>query len=153
MGLRLLLSTVCLFLFACGSKESSSTGAPAQAAQGMHDGVPADGTSQNFAKKLTGLSISNFNPEDTGSLKLKYITLDFRTDGSWSADASMTDPFDEATPCTEAGSWSMEAAESATAATVTWSLQETNCIARSAGGEIRAKLVIGKGGSIEAFNR
>jgi len=150
---RLLLSTVCLSLFACGPKESSSTGTPAQAAATMHDGVPADGTSQSFAKKLTRLTISNFRPEDTGGLKLKYLTLEFRTDGSWTAGASMTDPFDEASPCTEAGTWTMEAAESATAATVTWSLQETNCMARSAGGEIRAKLVIGKGGSVEAFNR
>jgi len=119
----------------------------------MHDGVPADSTSKSFAKKLTGLAISNFRPEDTGGLKLKYLALDFQTDGSWTADASMTDPFDEATLCTEGGSWTMETAESDTTATVTWSLQETNCIARSAGGEIRAKLVIGKGGSLEAFNR
>ena len=148
----LLITAVCASLLACGPKEATSTAASAQA-QAMHDGVPADGTSQNFAKKLTGLEISNFKPEDTGSLKLTYVSMNFKTDGSWSAEASMIDPFDETTPCKEGGTWAMDTAETATEATVTWQVLETNCIARSKGGEIRAKLVIGKGGSIEAFNR
>jgi hypothetical protein len=119
----------------------------------MHEGVPEDSTSQSYAKKLTGLDIQNIVPEDTGVLKLKYIALEFRTDGSWSADATMTDSFDEATPCTESGPWTMEPAESATEATLTWSVSVTNCIGRSAGGEARAKFVIGKGGKVDIFNR
>ena len=44
--------------------------------------------------------------------------------------------------CMESGTWTMEPATADNVATVAWTIVETNCAGREAGGETRAELNI-----------
>ncbi len=107
--------------------------------------TPDDANSKKFGEQLVTANIANFKPSDGGGAKLEYTTLSFNPDNTWTAQAYI-EIQDERMDCTESGLWSMEAAESANTAMVTWSLDKTDCPGREAGGELRAVITLGKGG-------
>ena len=67
--------------------------------------------------------------------------LDFDADNTWSA-TGYVDAGEERMECDEDGTWTMEPAESAKSATITWAIVQTDCIGRESGTETRAKITI-----------
>jgi len=116
------------------------------------DTLPSDGTSKKFAESLIETSIKDFKPTDAVGAKFVYNTLAFAPDATWKADGYV-EMMDERMDCTENGTWSMEAADSADVATISWVVATTDCAGRDAGVEIRAQLTIGKDGSVDALFR
>jgi len=135
-GLVLVLSLV-----ACGEKappenagSASTSSAPSKVA-----GAPGDADSQSFARALVALNIKDFSASGASGATFKYTILRFNADGTFSADGYVQID-DESMDCKESGPWSMDAAESATVASVTWKVETTNCAGRDAGAETRAKI-------------
>lgn len=122
---------LCLLAIGCGKKDSTSTAAPAQAAAEKPD-TPADAKSEKFGETLVGLSITDFRPLNAGSGKFVYNTLGFEADNTWRGEGYI-EIAGETLECIESGTWSMEPAESATVAVMTWSVAETDCINQEPG--------------------
>lgn len=126
-------------LVACGEKAppSNAGSAPTESAPAKVAGAPGDAASQSFARTLVGLNITNFSPSGASGATFKYNTLSFKADGTFSA-SGYVEIDDERMDCTETGPWTMDAAESATVAPVSWTIEKTNCAGRDAGAEVRA---------------
>lgn len=135
MSRPILLACAALVTLACGEKKEpassadAATDAPA-AAEETSSTLPQDKASKAFTTTLVDLEITRFSPTDDGVLK--YDSLSFEADATWSASAAI-EIVDERMDCTESGAWSMEPATSDTSAAITWSVDSTNCAGREAG--------------------
>lgn len=140
------IATITLFLTACGEKEAPVAVAAAPEA-GAASSVPDDGASRKFASRLIDSEISNFRPSDAVGADFMYSSLDFQEGNRWVAQG-FVDAGDERMECTESGTWSMDPAESATVAAMTWLLTATNCPSREVGAEARVKVNLESGFSV-----
>ena len=137
---RVLLPTLALaLLIGCGEKNAPVESAAAPAASGPE--IPADANSKKFADKLMGLTISNWAPDDSGDVEFKYTNLTFAADNTWKAVAYVAIQ-DERVDCKELGTWTMDPADSATTANMTWHLEKTTCPGREAGRDLRLQMSI-----------
>lgn len=146
----LITALTCPGLAACGGKTPSTTGAvdaASKAGKEAVSGAPQDAASQKFAAALVGLEISDFTPSDSGAT-FAYTDLDFEPDGTWAAKGLLEASF-EKIECAESGSWSMEPAQSATTANVSFTVDQTDCPARESGLEQRMLFTINKDGTFE----
>lgn len=131
-----------LFLVACGEKappENAGSAPTSTPSTGKVAGAPGDSTSQSFARALVALTVKDFSASGASGATFKYTTLRFNADGTFSADGYVQID-DESMDCKESGPWSMDAAESATVAAVTWKVETTSCAGRDPGAETRAKI-------------
>ena len=126
---------------ACGEKEETSTAAVEEAATPSSSVVPDDKNSQAFAKKLYDLDIKRFRPVEGDGIKLEYDSFVFKPDGSWVATGAVS-VADESMECKEVGSWTMDPAETKDTATMTWTMDNTNCAGRSVPHEQRVEVTI-----------
>ena len=131
-------------------KKDAATTTETASAAGMPD-VPDDGDSKKYAQKLMETEIKDFRPSDGAGAKFEYTTMRFAADNTWMANGYV-EIADERMECTEKGTWKMDPATSSSEATVTWTLDTTDCPGRDAGGEIRAVLKLTKSG-VEAIFR
>lgn len=137
-----------LLLAACGSKETTTTAAPAEAAAEApisSDVVPADKASQAFAERLFKTTLSDFRPIDSTGADFIYNSFSLKPDGNFDAKGVVIIA-DETMECAETGTWSMDPAESNDTASVSWTVDKTNCAGREAGAEHRILLTIDKSG-------
>ncbi len=148
---RALLSSIFLSLvIGCGEKNAPVESAAAPAASGPE--IPADANSKSFADTLMGLTISAWAPEDSGEVEFKYTSLTFAADNSWQAVAYVA-IMDETVDCKETGTWTMDPAESATTAGMTWSIVKTTCPGREAGRDLRLQMTILNDGTFKVKMR
>ncbi len=136
-------------LIGCGDKN-----APVEAAPAGPSGpeIPGDANSKKFAEKLMNLTISNWAPEDSGEAKFEYTSLTFAADNSWQAVAYV-EIMDERIDCKEMGTWSMDTAENANTAPMTWHIAKTTCPGREAGRDLRMQMSILNDGSFKVKMR
>ncbi len=139
MHRTLLPSLALTLLIGCGDKNAPVEAAAAPAASGPQ--IPADAASKKFAEKLLNLTITNWAPEDSGDVEFEYTSLTFAANNTWQAAAYVAIQ-DERVDCKELGTWTMDAADSATTANMTWNLEKTTCPGREAGRELRLQLSI-----------
>ena len=137
---------------ACGPKTPPEAAPAASSQPETTMDVPIDAESRKFANSLTDLSIENWMPEDTGMADFRYSMFSFSKDNTWGGAATLT-IIDESVNCEESGTWSMESAESASTATITWVVQETDCPGREKGKSLRAKATIDDKGKISLLIR
>ncbi|MFT5457706.1 MAG: hypothetical protein ACI9K2_004204 [Myxococcota bacterium] len=124
-----------LMLAACAKQPGSpATPSPASVLQVQ---LPAEAGAPDFARTLIGHPVTDWSP--TGDRSFLYDTLTMAPDGSFSAAAHLA-AGGETVPCTEAGTWSVEAVESETAGTIGLALAQTDCATRSAGTELRLRI-------------
>jgi hypothetical protein len=131
-------------LVACGGKKAApaaSADAGGQAREAVTGDYPSDAKSQAFVEGLASLTIENFAAVDGGGARVILGTLRFSGDNTWSA-SGYVDAGEERMECTERGTWTMEPAESATVATITWAIGSTDCVGREVGTDTRAKVTI-----------
>lgn len=124
-----LLAVLCLV--ACGKKDApaSSGGENAKAASAASADVPKDQNSQDFATWLINHPVHSFKPVDNGGASFVYVTMSFRADNSWVTTARMGDG-EDTIECKEEGTWTMEPAESAAVAMMTWHMTRSTCPGR-----------------------
>ncbi|MFT5684779.1 MAG: hypothetical protein ACI8RZ_005723 [Myxococcota bacterium] len=140
------LTLICLALLVPGTadakkkKKSAEAEAPAEAE--VTPDIPSDSNSAKFAEALLALNIERFSPTDTSSgAKFRYTSLTFNPDNTWQA-VGYVEMMDEMMECTEGGPWSMEPAESATVATMSWDIAQTDCVSREVGHSTRYRVTI-----------
>jgi len=107
--------------------------------------IPDDANSKKFAKALLTNAFSNFSPDIEG---LVYKSIQFKSDNSWTTDAAIITP-DAEMECIEAGTWTLDPAESATTGTLLLKLETTDCPSREAGESIRFRATL-RGTEIDA---
>lgn len=137
-----LLASAGLTLLACGgtkaAPQAAGAPAPAAAAAPASGEFPSDAASRAFMSALTMMEIKNFAAVDsTEGAKVVFSTLRFQGDNTWSAQGYV-DAGEERMECTEKGTWTMEPASSPKEATVTWVIDQTDCIGRENGASTRA---------------
>ncbi len=152
----ILLACCALLTVACGEKKTPASSGdaaedtPAEATETeTSSDLPQDKNSKAFAKALVDLEITRFSPTDDGVLK--YELMSFQADATWSAQAAV-EIADERMDCTEGGGWSLDPATSEDNATITWTVEETNCPGREAG-DLQRALVDLSGGSFNVAFR
>ena len=145
LSMNVLLSVLVL---GCGNKTPATTAAPAQAA--VKPDTPGDANSEKFAMKLLAMNITNFRPMSTGSGRFIYSTLQFQGDNTWRGEGYI-EIAGERMDCVESGTWSMEPAESATIAVMTWTVASTDCINQEEG-DRRYRVTI-QGNDLSVENR
>jgi len=133
---------------ACGEKEETSTAAAEEAATPSSSVVPDDKNSQAFAKKLYSLDVKRFRPVEGDGIKLEYSSFTFKPDGTWVALGAVS-VADESMECKETGNWAMDAAETKDTATMTWTMNSTNCAGRETPHEQRVEVTILDGGQFK----
>jgi len=110
--------------------------------------APPDANSQKFAARLMSVQLKEFRPGDGGGAKFIYEEMRFLPDNTWSAKAYV-EISGERMDCTESGPWTMDAADSADAAAIGWTVEKTDCAGREAGASLRFHLTIDKSGAAE----
>jgi len=130
-------------------KGKDDAAAPAPKAAAAVPATPDDAASKKFGAKLVTASLLNFRPSDAGGATFQYDKMTFGADNTWTA-AGWVEFDDEKMECTEAGKWTMEAADSDKVANVTWTVDKTDCAGRESGSEVRAQLTLSKDGTIDA---
>ena len=85
--------------------------------------VPADDISKQFAKTILSTNFENF---DANIMGLVWHQLTFLPDNTFTATASQTIQ-DEASHCSEKGTWTMDPASSPTLANMTLSIESGDC--------------------------
>jgi hypothetical protein len=145
------LTLICLALLVPGAAEAKKKksaeveAAPAEAVPEVTTDIPSDKNSAKFAEALLALNIERFSPTNTASgAKFLYTALSFSPDNTWHA-TGYVEMLDEKMECTEGGSWSMDPAESATTATMTWTIAQTDCVQREVGHASRYLVTIQDG--------
>lgn len=140
---------VATLLVACGKKQAPEPAGdqPAAAPAGeLTAEMPDTPEAKAFAKRLVETTVTDWDPLGGASgVELRYKTLTFQPDGSWTAEAALTADF-ESFECKEVGTWSIDEAESDSAATMNWEVRKTTCPTREAGDALRVKMGIQKGG-------
>lgn len=137
-------------LTGCGEKTSASVTPAAAAGPKISMALP-DGT-KAFVSTLIGSTTSNFAPTDSDGAAFEYTSLQFRGDGTWSAEGYV-EAMDEKMECTESGTWSVEDASSKTVGTIAWTVGETSCVGRDQGATTRAQVTVGSNGIQSAMFR
>ncbi|MDP6934835.1 MAG: hypothetical protein QGG40_18080 [Myxococcota bacterium] len=137
-------------LIACSSKQATPEAAAdaSGTAEAATTDAPDDAASKKFVGALMDLEIKDFRPKDAAGAIFEYASMSFNADNTWNA-SGFVEAQDERMDCAETGTWSMEPAESANTATMTWVVSETDCITRSIGEEVRIKLTITPDGGIK----
>jgi len=110
-----------------------------------------DGT-KPFATALVSSTTQDFSPSDSDGAVFKYTRLQFRGDGTWGAEGYV-EAMDERMECSEAGTWLIAEAASASVGTIAWTVNETSCVGRENGTETRAQVTVGSGGIQSALFR
>ena len=131
-------------------KDKKADDAPAAAEEVAPD-VPGDANSKKYAQKLLETQITDFRPSDGAGAKFESTRMGFAADNTGSAEGSV-EIADERMECKEGGGWAMEPASSASEATVSWTVDKTDCPGRESGTEVRALLKLTKSG-VEAIFR
>lgn len=128
-------------LVACGEKAppSNAGSATTESAPSKVSGAPEDSASQSFARALVGMTVKDFSASGASGATFKYATLKFGADGTFAAEGYV-EIDDERMECQESGGWKMDPADSATVASLSWTIDKTNCPGRDAGTEVRAKV-------------
>lgn len=140
----MLLCSMLLMLSPVNAKKGDTSASPTNADETsapspeIQAEIPNDGDSKKFAKSLIALTIKNFRPISDA---LVYETLTFNPDNTWTTEASV-EIMDEKMECVESGTWAMDPAESAKVASMTWTVNSTDCPAREAPQDIRLKVTI-----------
>jgi len=142
--------TIVSLFTACGEKSPSAVTAAAASGPKISMTVP-DGA-KPFVTQLIGTTTGNFTPTDSDGATFEYTRLQFKGDGTWSADGYV-EAMDEKMECSESGTWTVEEATSSTVGTLSWTLTETSCVGRDKGAETRAQLTVGKTGIENALFR
>lgn len=124
----LTLCTLVLVVAGCSEKKVEST-VGAAVAESTRADVPADAASQAFAAVLMKNPLESFSPDDGGGASFKWSKLTFSSGNTWEA-ASVLSADGENIDCVESGKWSMDAAESASRATVQLQTESSNCPGR-----------------------
>lgn len=130
-----------VLLAACGEKAppANAGSASSESAPANVSGAPSDGASQSFARALVGLDIKDFSASGAAGATFVYRSFRFNPDGTFAADGFVKIE-DESMDCRESGTWAMDPADSATVASVSWKVADTNCAGRESGAETRAKI-------------
>ena len=136
-------------LTGCGEKNPASVTPAAAAGPKISMALP-DGT-KAFVSTLIGSTTSNFAPTDSDGAAFEYTSLQFRGDGTWSAEGYV-EAMDEKMECTEVGTWSMDPAESASKAAINLTINTSDCVSREAGHVSRYLATI-EGGAIDVSYR
>ena len=147
--MRLVLSVCALFVAGCGEKTPSTTGA-APSGPTFTMAIP-DG-SKAFANALVTSTTKDFSPSDSDGAVFEYTSLQFRGDGTWRADGYV-EAMDERMECSEAGTWVLAEADTASVGTIAWTVNETSCVGRENGTETRAQVTVSSGGIQSALFR
>ncbi len=150
MNRAFLVSLALLITTGCGDKDAPVEAAAEPAATGPD--IPGDANSKKFAAKLMDLTISNWSLEDSGEVDFKYTKLTFNANNGWNGAAYVA-IMDERVDCKEMGKWSMDPADSATTANMTWTIEKTTCPGREAGRELRLQMSILNDGAFKAKMR
>ena len=133
-------------------KKKTASAETTEVAPEVSTDIPGDKDSEKFADALMALTIERFSPTDTTSgAKFLYTSLDFASGNIWNA-VGYVEMMDEMMECTEGGTWSMDPAESATTATMTWTIDQTDCVSREAGHTTRYRVTV-EGGRIDVEYR
>lgn len=140
---RMLLASL-FALAACGGEKAAPANAgsaPVEAAPEAATNIPGDADSKAFAKRLLALEVKDFKASDGAGASFVYTLFKFNPDNTWTADGYVEMDF-ERMECRESGTWTMDAASSASSADVNWTVAKTNCAGRDAGQETRALVTI-----------
>ncbi|MEL6345960.1 MAG: hypothetical protein AAFV53_22810 [Myxococcota bacterium] len=144
----LLLSAAALLLMSADAdagrkkKKGGDGDAAAPATADVTPDVPDDKNSEKFAEGLLSKTIQGFAPIDAGAnVRFMYNELSFSPDNTWKA-SGYVEMMGEQMECTEIGVWSMDPAESATVATMTWKVERTDCINQNNGDERRYRVTL-----------
>ena len=125
---------------AASSNASASRSASAAVTAEMPDSKEA----RNFANKLVETTVTNWEPTSSGSdTKFEYLSMTFQPDGTWGADAELEASF-EKIPCKESGKWSIIEMSGSNSATMSWTIDSTNCPMREANQELRIQMELPK---------
>ena len=127
-----------LLTSACGSKKEAKPAAEKSASASSE----AAGLSK-FQKNLVGTEITDWEPTSNSGAQFIYHTLRFSADGTWTASGTVKADFEEF-PCKESGSWSVSS-EDGNSGTVEWVLNETDCLMREKGVELRTHIDLSGG--------
>jgi hypothetical protein len=138
------------FLTGCGEKTSAATAAAAE--KGPPITMPLPSGTAGFVNTLIGSTTSDFSPTDSDGATFAYTRLQFRGDGSWAAEGYV-EAMDEKMDCAESGTWTVEEASSKTVGTIAWIVNDTSCVGRDQGAQIRAEVTVGTGGIESAMFR
>ena len=133
-------------LLACGGQKAAPVAAGAEAGSArapasVKGDFPGDPASQAFLATLSAMELPSFSAVDGGGASVMMRSMRFKADNTW-AGSGYTDFGEERMDCSESGTWTMEPASSATVATVSWKLEQTDCVGRTAGTENRAVFTI-----------
>lgn len=140
---RIVALIAVLSIVGCGKKsEPASSGSAASAGSAAAaTNAPKDDASQAFVKSLLGTTVHNFSPINNGDMKFEYVTLTFGADNSFMAISRMGEG-DDTVDCKEFGTWSMDAADSASTAAMEWKITGTTCPGRPKDNIMRVKMTI-----------
>ena len=140
-----------LSLLAVSTLVLGTVGCPKQAAttdSGEAEAAPVaklrfSGDTRSFVDALMTNGIVGYDVADGGA-SVVYDTVDLSEAGAYTAATTLRLGDEEPFACVESGSWALDgdAAQDATAAMVTFSLDTTNCPGRTAPKSWRAKLEI-----------
>ena len=100
--------------------------------------VPDDDNSRTFSELLMEHPYRGFRPNN----QLRYTEMLFAGDNTWTAQGEQRLQGSATLPCTETGSWTMEAATTDDTAVVQWVVVNTDCLGRSGGSETRVQMTI-----------
>ena len=110
--------------FAKKKKSSDQTQAPTEAVDPVAQAnIPTDDNSKEFAKTILSTTFENF---DANIMGLVWHQLTFSSDNTFSATASQT-IMDEASNCSEKGTWTMDPASSPTLTNMTLTIESGDC--------------------------
>ncbi len=142
----LALGALALPASALAKKKKEEAAAPAAETAAVPN-TPDDANSKKFGALLVSATQTEFKPTDSSGAKFRYATLNFGGDNTWSAKGYV-EMDGERMDCAESGTWSIEAAESATVAPLTWKVDKTDCAGRTAGDSTRAIVTLDKSGKV-----
>jgi len=138
----LALGALALPASALAKKKKEEAAAPVAETAAVPN-TPDDANSKKFGALLVSATQTEFKPTDSSGAKFRYATLNFGGDNTWAAKMD-----GERMDCAESGTWSIEAAESATVAPLTWKVDKTDCAGRTAGDSTRAIVTLDKSGKV-----
>lgn len=137
-----------LVLTGCGDKKPAASNGSAGETSAVTENtkVPDDDASRAFANKLLTNDVIDFKPTDNNSdAAFIYKTVHFKANNTWDAVAKMYAQGEEI-DCAERGTWEMDKADSNTEASMTLTVNYTNCPGRPDTNIMRLKFTFDNGG-------
>jgi|GEM_PF-934579 len=134
------------------TKKAQEEPVAAPAPKKVKTNLPGDATSKSFGQALMSSTIVEFEPPGDGGLTFMYESFTFKEGNVWQA-AAYLDAGDEVMRCAESGTWTIDAAESASTAPVNWTVTKTDCPMREAGKKGRALMTIQDDGDVSVEYR